>query len=182
MQAGLKTFLHDLTAELLEMAGEKVYWTNQNMPRQKKPFATLHLYSQQGEVQEDLRKTGKAGIVDVMVPTTAKLEIQLFGMNGDDTAGKLETLVRKLEMPSVVDRCFAARVAFYDSGPVQDITALLDNQIFEPRAAIDLSIRYNSMITDDVGYIEEVDIKEVDIAGIIGEGKEHMIKIKIGEE
>ena len=182
MQAAQKKFLHDLAAELLGIAGNKVVWVNQNMPRIQKPYATLHLYSQQAEVQEDLRKTGKPGIVNVLVPTTAKLEVQLFGMNGENTAGELETLIRKLELPSVVDQCFAARVAFYDAGPVQDITALLDGQTFEPRASVDLSIRYNSMITDDVGYIEEVDIKEVDISGIVGDDKEHMIKIKVGEE
>lgn len=158
MKVADKKFLHDLIASLLDLPDNKVVWLNQNMPKLKKPYATLHLYSQKGEVSEEIRLTGQPGIVDVFVPTAAKLEVQLYECAGDDPADKVENMVHKLKTPSIVDKCSFAKVAFFDAGPVNDLTGLVDKQTFEPRAAVDLDIRYNSVIADDVGYINEVNI------------------------
>ncbi len=175
MQKRLKKFLHDLIAELLGLPGNKTVWLNQNMPKLKKPYATLHLYSQKGEVSEEIRLTGQPGVVDVFVPTTAKLEVQLYECAGEDTTDKIENMVRKLEMPSIVDKCSFAKVAFFDAGPVNDLTGLVDEQTFEPRAAVDLDIRYNSVVIDDVGVIEQVNIHKTD-------KRELYFEVKIKEE
>ena len=42
-------FLHGIIAELLGLPGKQVVWVNQNMPRIKRPFATLQFYGIHGE-------------------------------------------------------------------------------------------------------------------------------------
>ena len=65
----------------------------------------------------------------------------------------------KLETPTVTDRCHAAGVAFFAAEPVQDITGLLsDGKTYEPRAAVDLRIRFNGHVKDSPGIIERVEI------------------------
>ena len=49
-------------------------------------------------------------------------------------------------------------MAFFNAGPVQDVSFTLGAVAWEHRAAVDLSIRYMSEMTDDVGYIETVEI------------------------
>jgi hypothetical protein len=50
-------------------------------------------------------------------------------------------------------------VAFLYADDVQDLTNLLGNQQqYEPRAAVDLHLRYTAQVLDDVGIIDTVDI------------------------
>ena len=158
MQASQKKFLHDLAVELLGLQKNQVVWANQNRPRLNPPFAVLRFYSPKREAQEEIRSTATPGIVNVMVSVSGRLEVQLFEKPGADPMNEIEIMVRSLEKPTVADKCFAARMAFFDSEPVQDITAALEAQTFEPRAAVDLSIRYTSLLTDDVGIVNEVSI------------------------
>ena len=71
-------FLHGIIAELLGLPGKQVVWVDQNMPRIKRPFATLQFYGVHGEASEELRPTGP-GKYDVRVPTSATLAVQYFG-------------------------------------------------------------------------------------------------------
>ena len=130
-----RQFIHDLIAELLNIPKPSVIWANQNdMPRPMKTYATLRLYNAQREAAEELRPTDTPGVMNIVVPTSAMLEVQYTDNQKQNPLETLEYMVRGLEKPTVADRCQAARVAF------------------------DLSIRYMSEVTDDVGYIETVEI------------------------
>lgn len=150
-----KKFIHDLIAELLGLTGNRCVWANQNMPSLKSPFATLRLYDIAREAQEELRPSGIEGKTCIFVPLTVWLEVQYFGV---DAFAKINSLCRLLECPSVVDRTFNARLAFFDATAIHDLTFAIDGQTFEERAAVDLHIRFNSAILDDTGVIDEVDI------------------------
>ena len=154
-----RRFVHDLIAELLNLPKPSVIWANQNdMPRPIKAYATLRLYNAQREAAEELRPTDTPGIMNIVVPTSAMLEVQYTDNQKQNPLETLEQMVRGLEKPTVADRCQAARVAFFNAGPVQDVSFTLGAIAWEHRAAVDLSLRYMSEITDDVGYIETVEI------------------------
>ena len=72
-----RRFVHDLIAELLNIPKPSVIWANQNdMPRPMKAYATLRLYNAQREAAEELRPTDMPGVMNIVVPTSAMLEVQ----------------------------------------------------------------------------------------------------------
>lgn len=151
-------FLHGIVAELLALPGKQVVWAQQNMPRLCRPFATLQIFGKRYEKSEELRPTGP-GRYKVVVPMTCTLAVQYFG---EDAASHLETMTTGFSRPTIVDRCFAAKVAVYDAEGTTDLSGLLEGQTWEERAAVDLHVRFNSEADDAPGYIESVVI-EADI-------------------
>ena len=156
MTTNEKKFIHDLIAELLGLAKSKVVWAYPNAPQPARPFATLQLFAQQAEAQEDVIPTAEKGIYDIAVPEIQTLSVQLYEVKGADVCNKLAMLPRYLEKPTVVDRCFAAGVAFYNAESVIDLTDAVDDANAMPRANIDLLLRTNSVISDDLSVIEKV--------------------------
>lgn len=147
-----KTFIHGIITELL---GCTVIWANQNGPKPKKPFATLRLYAFRGVGMNDESPTDTPGEIEVRNTVEATLEVQYFGTNAEQ---KLIELNQALSKPTVLDKSFSAGVAFFDAQNVQDLTGLLDAANFEERAAIDLSVRYVNSMTDNPGYVSQVNL------------------------
>lgn len=158
MTTNEKNFIHDLIAELLTLNKSKVVWYYPNAPQPARPFATLQIFAQRGEAQEDIIPTDEKGVYNVAVPETQTLSVQLYGVKGADVCGALALLARQLEKPTVVDKCFAAGVAFYNAESVVDLTDAVDDANAMPRANIDFYLRTNSVITDDLSVIEETDV------------------------
>lgn len=155
----LRHFLRSLMIDLLGIDAQSVYWANQSAPKGALPVATLRLYSIAQEAMTEDRGVDEADRLDLQLPQAAVLEVQIFDESGGDPVGRLETLLLKLETPTVTDRCHAAGVAFFAAEPVQDITGLLsDGKTYEPRAAVDLRIRFNGHVKDSPGIIERVEI------------------------
>ena len=152
-----RKFIHDLIAELLGLTKPKVIWVYPNAPVPTRPYATLQIFAQQAEAQEDIIPTATKGIYNIAVPETQTLSVQYYDVKGGDACDKLAALARQLEKPTVVDRCFAAGVAFYNAESVVDLTEALDDANAMPRANIDFFVRTNSVITDDLSVIEETD-------------------------
>lgn len=153
----LRTFLKDLIHDELDVP---VMWANQNVPKLALPFATLRLYGSRERAQAELRAPVIAdGARQVVTPTEAILEVQLFGKKGSFPYDELEKLVGRLSVDSVMNRCLSAGVAFYNTEAVQDISGLLDDkQTFEQRAVVDFRIRYMKSLDDDSTDIEQVEI------------------------
>lgn len=157
MTTNEKKFIHDLIAELLTLSKSSVVWYYPNAPQPARPFATLQIFAQRGEAQEDIIPTDTKGVYNVAVPETQTLSVQLYDVKGADACNKLALLARQLEKPTVVDKCFAAGVAFYNAESVVDLTDAVDEANAMPRANIDFYVRTNSVITDDLSVIEETD-------------------------
>ena len=194
MRAEDKDFIQTLTADILDLPRNSVIWAFPNAPRPPKPYAVLQLFSFQREAQEEIAYKGEEWeysnipdeiygfegqehvegfdkgrfadveykeYFDVKVPVAGILRIQFLG---DGAVDRLEYLVRKLEAPTIVDRCHAQGIAFFNTGPVTDIEGLLSGQTYEQRASVDVSLRYTSDIVDDIhtiiGVKVESDINE----------------------
>lgn len=172
MKSEQKKFIHDLVAELLRLEKNKVIWKHPNAPRPEKDFAVLRIHNRKPEAMGEERHTEKPGELDVFTPNSCFLEVQLYAKDGIDAESQLENMARDLELPTVVDRCSANGIAFFDSGPVQDLTALLDGTTWETRAFLELSVRYNIVRHDRPGYIETIHFQSDSGGFTVGEKEE----------
>ena len=159
MNSTAKKFVHDLIAEGLGIPKTKVIWYYPNAPRPAKPYATLEMFAELGEAQEDILKTSTTGVYKFVVPVSATLRVQLYGNQGDDVCEQLNVLARRLETDTFADKCFANNVAFFNATSVQDLTEVLE-QNAEARASVDFYVRTNSEILDDLSVIEQVEVDE----------------------
>lgn len=159
MNSTAKNFVHDLIAEGLNLPKSKVIWYYPNAPRPAKPYATLECFAEVGESQEDIVKTPVTGVYNFIVPVSATLRVQLYGTQGTDVCEALNVLARRLETGTFADKCFANHVAFYNADAVQDLTEIMEQSV-DARASIDLFIRTNSEILDDLSVIEQVEVEE----------------------
>ena len=159
MNSASKKFVHDLIAEGLGLPKSQVIWYYPNAPRPQKPYATLQCFAEVGESQEDIVMTDTTGIYNFVVPVTATLRLQLYGTQGTDVCEALNVLARRLETDTFADKCFANHVAFYNADAVQDLTEIMEQSV-DARASIDLFIRTNSEILDDLSVIEQVEVDE----------------------
>lgn len=159
MNSTIKSFVHDLIAEGLGLPKSQVIWYYPNAPRPPKPYATLEVFAEIGEAQEDISKTKVAGKYNVVVPVSQTLRVQLYGKNGTDVCEMLNVLARKMETPTFADKCFANNVAFFDAESVVDLTEIMEQSV-DVRASIDFHVRTNSIIVDDLGVIEQVEVDE----------------------
>lgn len=160
MQPEHRTLIHDLIAERTGLPGRRIVWSYEGRVRPQVPFILLREYGDQKAAGRSVSRTDKPGVLSVRAPYECTLTVQYFGSGAEEPVDVLSDIVHWLECPSVVDRFFAAGMAVYDVGNVNDISTVLDSLAYEKRAAVDLSIRYDRTIEDDVGYIESVDIKE----------------------
>jgi hypothetical protein len=156
METSQKLFMHDLIAEILSLEKNKVITANQTAPKPTKTYCTLRYYSHGPEIMGEQRSTSTAGIVNVFTSNTCMLEIQMYANTGTDACSELNKVVNAFDRESVQQRCKANYIAIADSNTVQDITALLDNATWEIRASVEIEIRYNTELTDDVGYVDTV--------------------------
>lgn len=155
-----RTLIHDLIAERTGLPSRRVVWSYEGRVRPPVPFILLREYGDRQAAGRSVSRTDRPGVLEVRAPYECTLTVQYFGSGAEEPVDALSDLVHWFECPSVVDRLFATGVSVYDVGNVNDISTVLDSLAYEKRAAVDLSIRYDRTIEDDVGYIESVDIKE----------------------
>lgn len=157
----MRTFLR---SKIMELTGVKpVIWANQNAPRPKPPLITLQVIDQTDEAQEETRQGTQDDIKNVIVPVRAVVGVQLYGVvDGFQPIDVLVNLVRWLHAPTVVDSFASHGMAVFEVEQVTDLTGLLnDKQTYEPRAAVDLGIRYMHYV-EDKDIIETVHVLSVD--------------------
>lgn len=146
-----KTFIQTLIKELTAIT---CIWDYQNAPKPSIPYISLRLSPERDIGFETRRRNDGTGILDVISQKETTLSVNVFG------TGALEIcnmLWQKLQRPTIVDRCFTAKIAFIRSEQPQDLTALLDGRSWEQRANVDLIVTYGRAIIDEPGYITTVE-------------------------
>lgn len=92
----------------------------------------------------------------------ATLNVQAIGAGSVEL---LDQLQYHFEMPSMVDLCGEANVAVNDFGNVQDLTMELDDNTWQERASIDLTISYSRELLEDAAWFNKLEIN-----GVTGNG------------
>jgi hypothetical protein len=153
----IKTKLYTLVKTAV--GSETVIWADQNSPRPPFPFWTLRLQSIRSVGESDtgqgVSSTGAQSVVNVREATLA---VQRFGIDSDLACQDFKDT---LTMTTMVDLWFTNKIALFNVGAVNNLTTKLDNAQLEPRAALDLFIRFNSVIVDSgtgTGVIETVNV------------------------
>lgn len=148
----LKSDIYTLVSALA--GGERVIWSDQNSPRPALPYWTIKLNAMpmlgSAEYGQGVTSTGHQTIWRT---NQATLEVQRFG---SDSEIKCHALRSDMDRMTVREAWGLKRISCYDSGSVNNLAIKLDNSTMEPRAGVDLFLRFGSTVTDRVGIIETV--------------------------
>ena len=153
-----KILFRQIVAELLGLDVSKVSLAQTNMPKQTKNFAKLRYYGHNQEVPSEGVGTDIAGEEMVISRNQLTCEVQFYATSGYDACQALQQLVDGFDRRLIIDRMDAGGLVMIEANPVQDISELLDDTTWETRASVDIMIRYTSTVTDDIGYIDTVEI------------------------
>ena len=154
MLTSQKKVFHDLVADILGLAKTSVIYAQQNAPKPNKTYCTLRYYSYNQEVPSEQRHN--TGVQTTHSYNTCVCEVQMIATTGTDACAELNKLVNAFDRQPIIDICKQANICVYDNERINNITALLDGQIWETRATVDLMIRFNGAVSDNVSYVDTV--------------------------
>lgn len=148
--ATLKTRLYTLIDPFFT---EPVIWADQTSPRPPLPYVTLRLGVISPIGEPHYSDVDNAGIQTVLAVRESILNVNRFG---DDSVAALETFSDKLMLNSNLDKFSVQDISAFDVSAVTDVAQLLNGLAIEPRASVDVSIRWTADQTDNVGIIQTV--------------------------
>lgn len=151
----VQTLKTRLWSMLQPVIGGTVIWADQNGPRPALPYATLRLSSIQRVGTAHYADPDTNGIQTVVATRESTLQVQRFG---PESVGALETFADKLALQTNLDKFSVQKIALFDVSSVTDVAQLLNGLATEPRASVELSLRWASDQTDDVGLIDSVSV------------------------
>lgn len=142
----------DIRALIVQATSLQVIFANQNGPRPSLPYITLRVSSspRMGLLEADLSNDGTQTYA---AHRDATVELQCFGDGGFDA---LDDLSQRLKGPAMLATALAANLAVYATDPVQNVPVLRDGTRYEPRAVLDIGIRYTKQHDEEVGLIKTV--------------------------
>lgn len=160
MQPDKQLFVKKLIEELLPEAA--VFLANQGNPKQVRPFVTLQFMDENSTAMNEILRTEEPGILNVKGHMEQVLAVNYYGSAAME---RLAYLKQALDRPTIIDRCFAEGIAFFNASQIRDLTILLDNRKYEKRANLELFIRFVRKIEDNPGWIETVRVNDFEIEG-----------------
>lgn len=148
----LKSKLYTLIKAAI--GSETLIFSDQNSPRPALPYWTMRVQSfrKLGDdyISQGVTELGDQTITGVREATIA---IQRYGNDSDLFC---QNLVDTLQKTTVNESWQLQDISCYETGDVLNISTTLDKSVIEPRAAVDLFIRFGANIIDNVGIIDNV--------------------------
>lgn len=150
----VKSTLHTLIQSLI--GSETLVFADQNAPRPHLPYWTVKLASQRA-VGRSTYSQGTDANGDQLVSGVREVTVQLqrFGADSEVACADLRD---NLNRTTVNEAWRVEKLAVYAVGDVLSIPFKMDNSQFEPRASVDIFVRFGAEILDRVGWIEGVEI------------------------
>ena len=138
-----------------QIGSETLIFADQNAPRPPLPYWTLRLAAQRA-VGEDAYSQGVDANGDQLVSGVREITVQVqrFGPDSDVACSDLRD---NLSRTTVSEAWQIEKIALYDVGDVLNVPYKLDNSQLEPRASVDLFVRFGTELLDRVGVIETVE-------------------------
>ncbi len=156
-------------------AGVPVVFAWENGPRPPKPYiAMLVNTAARGHVHRGT--VSNAGVQTVAQHRDARVDLQCYGAGSYDV---LDTLAQRLHMLDALDLADVLDLAVFDVGSTQNVPMMRDAMNWEPRAILDLGIRYTSTLDDQVGAIETVEAEGTTTGGALAPDEESTIDLVI---
>jgi len=150
----LRDTLHTLISARTN--SETVIFADQNAPRPPLPYWTVRL-SARRLLGRDAYSQGvdQDGMQLVSGVRELTLQVQRYGQASDVAVADL---CDQLSLTTVLEEWQVAKLSLYDVGDVLDVAYKLDNAQLEPRASVDLFVRFGTELLDDVGWIDVVEV------------------------
>lgn len=150
----VKATLYTLVKALI--GAETLVFADQNAPRPPLPYWTLRLAAQRA-VGEDAYSQGVDANGDQLVSGVREITVQVqrFGPDSDVACADLRD---NLSRTTVSEAWQVEKIALYDVGDVLNVPYKLDNSQLEPRASVDLFVRFGTELLDRVGWIDTVEM------------------------
>lgn len=153
------TLKTDLFALYDPLITETVIWADGNSPRPALPYVAMKVMGIRRINGDHYSESiGVDGLQTVKGDREFTLNIQRFGT---DSVEALDLLANKLRLTTNIEKFNTAKLPIVDAEDVVDVAALLDKAQIEPRASLDVFMRLKSSLTDQVGYIDTVEIETV---------------------
>lgn len=149
----VKTSLYTLVKALIGV--ETLIFADQNSPRPPLPYWTIRL-SAQREIGDATYSQGVTTDGDQLVSGVREITVQVqrFGPDSDVACADLRD---NLSRTTILETWQLQKIALYDIGDVLNVPYKLDNSQLEPRASVDLFVRFGTELLDRVGVIETVE-------------------------
>ncbi len=129
-----------------------IFISNGNGPRPKLPYITLRLDTAPRGTLLEVGLSNE-GAQTYYAQRDGTVELQCFG---DSSFDALDDLSHRLKGPSMLAAAYAANLAVYAVDAVQNVPVLRDGGKYEPRAVLDIGVRYTKQHVEDVGLINTV--------------------------
>jgi len=152
----IKLIIKNLIQSLIN--GENIIFLDQNAPRPALPYWTIRISSQR-KLGEDYYGNGVDNDGDQIVSGVreATVQIQRYGKNSDESCVDLRNVLSKI---TVLESWQKEKIALFKINDVLNVPYELDNSQLEPRASLDLFVRFGTDINDNVGEIAFVETNE----------------------
>lgn len=150
----VKATLYTLVKALI--GAETLVFADQNAPRPPLPYWTLRLAAQRA-VGEDAYSQGVDANGEQLISGVREITVQVqrFGPDSDVACADLRD---NLSRTTVSETWQVQKIALYDVGDVLNVPYKLDNSQLEPRASVDLFVRFGTELLDRVGWIDTVEM------------------------
>lgn len=148
--ATLKTRLYTLIQPIL---GGTVIWADQTGPRPALPYSTMRMGVITTVGEPHYSDVDNGGLQTVLAVRESVLNVNRFGA---ESVANIGAFADKLLLSSNLDKFSILEIAAFNVSAVTDVAQLLNGIAIEPRASVDVSIRWESDQIDNVGIIETV--------------------------
>lgn len=133
---------------------ETLVFSDQNAPRPALPYWTMRIQSLRDVGDETYsQEVTNDGDQTIKGTREATIAIQRYGVDSDIAC---QGFVDELQKTTVNEAWQSQNISYYDIGDVLNISTTLDKSVIEPRAAVDLFVRFGATMLDRVGAIETV--------------------------
>jgi hypothetical protein len=150
----LKSSLYTLLKAAI--GSETVVFADQNAPRPALPYWTIKISTQRGiGIDGTSQGVDVSGNITIKGVREATVHVQRIGPGAIEGVADLRDNLAKV---TIHEQWQVADMAIYDISDVQDIPFPLDNSQLEPRAVLDVFVRFGTTLLDNVGIIETLDI------------------------
>jgi hypothetical protein len=150
----LDATLYALVKDLI--GAETLIFADPNAPRPVLPYWTLNVQTNKSLGSATLGQgVTNDGDLEIKGVREATVRIQRLGADSSSLVTDLRDNAFRV---TVLEKWQLQNVSLYNVGDVQNVPFKLDNSQLEPRAVVDLFIRYGTSLLDRVGVIETVEI------------------------
>lgn len=140
-----------------QIGNETLIFADQNAPRPTIPYWTMRLASQR-LIGRDSYSNGVdiSGNQKVRGVREITVNIQRIGLDSTIVVGDLRD---NLSKTTVQEAFQLQKLSLYDTTDVLNIPFKFDDSSLEPRASMDLLVRFGSELLDNVGIIETIGVE-----------------------